>query len=73
MTKTLAGFGMAAIAMSIAGSALALNPQPLPPRCAPGSHCPGGPPIHCTPPKVAREIKTQTGRRIWKCIKLKVD
>jgi hypothetical protein len=33
-----------ATAWLITGSALALNPQPLPPRCLPGAHC-GGPGI----------------------------
>jgi hypothetical protein len=31
-----------AAALSIAGAAAALNPQPLPPRCLAGVHC-GGP------------------------------
>jgi len=38
MTKLLA-LSIAAMAISVAGSALALNPQPLPPRCLPGAHC----------------------------------
>ena len=39
MAKLLAAVGVAAIAVSIAGSSLALNPQPLPPRCLPGARC----------------------------------
>ena len=35
MKKLLATLGLAAMAVSVAGSALALNPQPLPPRHVP--------------------------------------
>ena len=40
MHKLSVVLGVAAMAASIAGSAAALNPQPLPPRCLPGAHCP---------------------------------
>ena len=74
MKRLLTGLGCIAMAMSIGGAALALNPQPLPPRCATFSHCPKGPGIRCPPPTVARQIKApHTGRRVWRCIKLKID
>ena len=42
MSRRLTVLSFAAMALVAAGSAQALNPQPLPPRCLPGSHC-GGP------------------------------
>ena len=44
MAKLLTVLCFAATAWLTAGSAVALNPQPLPPRCLPGVHC-GGPGI----------------------------
>ncbi|MFI4935291.1 MAG: hypothetical protein ACHP7N_11770 [Caulobacterales bacterium] len=40
ITKLVATLGVAAMALSIAGSASALNPQPLPPKCHPNGRCP---------------------------------
>jgi|HubBroStandDraft_4_1064222.scaffolds.fasta_scaffold2559780_1 hypothetical protein len=42
MTKLIALGCIAAVGLSIAGSSWALNPQPLPPKCVPGTHCGGG-------------------------------
>jgi hypothetical protein len=44
MSRLLTVLCFGAMAWLITGSALALNPQPLPPRCLPGAHC-GGPGI----------------------------
>jgi hypothetical protein len=44
MSRRLTVPCFAAMAWLVTGSALALNPQPLPPRCLPGMHC-GGPGI----------------------------
>jgi len=43
MTKWLTTLAVATMAVSIAGPSFALNPQPLPPRCATFAHCD---PIH---------------------------
>jgi hypothetical protein len=56
MTKLFVALGIAAIAISFSSSAFALNraplnPQPLPPRCVSGVHCPkanGGHSPHVT-------------------------
>jgi hypothetical protein len=39
MSKLFTGLVLAAMTISIAGTAAALNPQPLPPRCMAGAHC----------------------------------
>ena len=44
MSRFLTVLCFGAMAWSIAGPALALNPQPLPPRCLQSMHC-GGPGI----------------------------
>ena len=70
---------LAACLLVLAGPALALNPQPLPPRIAPIATAPTPPrkppphrtPIKCVPPKVARHMKVH-GHYAWRCIKLKV-
>ncbi len=78
MSKHLTAIAIAAVVASVAGSAVAgpavtLNPQPLPPRCVAGAHCPGAAAIRCKAPLVARQLKTSTGKRVWKCIRLKID
>jgi Nickel/cobalt transporter regulator len=39
MSRLLTVLCFGTMACLIAGSAVALNPQPLPPRCLPGAHC----------------------------------
>ena len=46
MTKLVAFACAVAAALSIAGAAGALNPQPLPPRCLAGAHCGGSTGTH---------------------------
>ncbi|MFI4972939.1 MAG: hypothetical protein ACHP84_00195 [Caulobacterales bacterium] len=72
MTRLLAGLGVAAMTLSICGSAQALNPQPLPPLCAAGSHCPPSPGIRCKLPSVATQVRSHSGKRVWKCVAPKV-
>ncbi|MFI4972932.1 MAG: hypothetical protein ACHP84_00160 [Caulobacterales bacterium] len=65
MGRRLTTLGLAAMAACIAGSSLALDPPAAPRQQPPG--------LHCVAPKVAREVKTKSGKLVWKCIKLKID
>jgi len=71
---------VAAATITLAAPALALNPQPLPPRRAPVNSSfapPKRPPIRrqrqeCSPPMVLRHMKVH-GHYVWRCIHLKIE
>ena len=49
MTKTLSALAASWLVAAVAGQALALNPQPLPPRCVAGIPCGHGGPTQPHP------------------------
>lgn len=66
MTYRVALLALATAGLLLAGGAGArqLDSQRLPARVHP--------PIYCIPPRVARQVRSATGKLVWRCVKLRV-